>query len=91
MKVNLRDSQTALWQELAELIGGKNPADAIAFIGALYLPAILEEIRKKPAPPPARSNLERVQPERLGAGLSDAKTEFDDLFDSIKNPESEAS
>ena len=44
MKVNLRDNQVAAWQRLAELIGGRTPADAIAYIGARYLPALIDQL-----------------------------------------------
>lgn len=45
MKVNIRDSQIGLWQELADLIGAKHPADAVSYVGARYLPALIAQLK----------------------------------------------
>lgn len=45
MKVNIRDSQIGLWQELADLIGAKHPADAVSYIGARFLPALIAQLK----------------------------------------------
>jgi hypothetical protein len=37
MKVTLRANQVTDWQELANLIGAKHPADAVAYMGSRYL------------------------------------------------------
>jgi hypothetical protein len=80
MKINLRDSQVEAWKELAELIGAKHPADAIAFIGARYLPGILAQMRESAPAIPPRSRAEQLGPVQPPSGSS----EFDDLFDSIE-------
>lgn len=45
MKVNIRDSQVGLWQELADLIGAKHPADAVSYVGVRYLPALIAQLK----------------------------------------------
>lgn len=47
MKTNLKDSQITQWQRLAELIGGSTPSDAIAFVGARYLPTIIANLERE--------------------------------------------
>jgi hypothetical protein len=45
VKVNIRDLQVGLWQELADLIGAKHPADAVSYVGVRYLPALIAQLK----------------------------------------------
>lgn len=58
MKVNIRDSQIGLWQELADLIGAKHPADAVSYVGVRYLPALVAQLKAEtPAFPAATASV----------------------------------
>ena len=87
MKVNLRDNQVAAWQRLAELIGGRTPSDAVAYMGVRHLPTLIDQLEKEaPSPPvvPTRSDWNTVKPNCSKSEQSEPKTGFDDLFDSIE-------
>ena len=92
MKVTLRAGQVKDWQELAELIGAKNPTDAVAYMGSRYLQLETARLKQQNLPTPSEvsGNLlgspgDSQEPNQASVKpvKTQPSTDFDDLFDSI--------